>query len=167
MVMLDDFDRREFLITGSRVGIALCGLCVCPVSSSVAGSEEEGAQQPLDPKKLNYCGFTCPKDCKFKVGTLENDVELKKQAFEAWKIEERYGIAFDPETAICYGCKAPGKPEGVAVANCDVRRCVQDKGLDCCIECPELTGCDRDLWRRFPGFKKQVDEMRSRYLAQT
>ena len=160
---LHDLDRREFLIAGSRTGVALCGACLCP---GLMLDEQENPKKPLDPKKLNYCGYTCPGDCKFKLGTLEDDEQLKKQAFEAWKIEDRYGLAFDPETAMCYGCKAPGKPEGVVVANCTVRSCARTKKLVCCIECPDLGGCDKDLWSRFPDFKKQVDEMRVRYLAQ-
>ena len=71
---LEGFDRREFLITGSRLGLAMCGLCVCPVSSARAASDGEETQQPLDPKELNFCGYTCPADCKFKVATLEDDV---------------------------------------------------------------------------------------------
>ncbi len=162
-----DLDRRDFLATGTRLGVALCGACLWSGTPGFADIDKTQRQPPLDPKKLNFCGYTCRGDCKFKLGTLEDDVELKKQAFEEWKIEERFGIAFDQETAICWGCKAPHRPDGVVVTNCDVRACVQDKKLDCCIECSELTDCNRDLWRRFPDFKAQVIEMRTRYLAQT
>lgn len=164
---MNDLDRRDFLVAGSRLGVALCGACLCPVFPAFGGSTETEPEKPLDPKKLNYCGYTCPGTCKFRLGTLEDDVELKKRAFEAWKIEERYGIAFDPETAVCWGCKAPDRAEGVVVANCDVRACARDKRLDSCIECSKLVGCDRDLWRRFPDFRSQVVEMRTRYLAQS
>ncbi len=162
----NDLDRRDFLVAGSRAGIALCGACLCPVFPTFADATKGQPTAALDPKELNFCGYTCPGDCKFKLGTLEDDEQLKRQAFEAWKIEERYDIAFNPETAICHGCKAPGKPEGVVVGNCTVRACASEKKLECCIECPDLGGCDKDLWRRFPDFKKQVDEMRVRYLTQ-
>ena len=68
--------------------------------------------------------------------------------------------------AICYGCKALDKPEGVAVARCTVRSCAREKGIDCCIECNELPECDRDLWSRFPTFRDQVVEMQKKYRAQ-
>ena len=56
----------------------------------------------------------------------------------------------------CDGCKALDKPEGVVVSKCDVRACAREKKLDCCIECDELTTCDKDLWKRFPTFKLTI-----------
>ena len=160
-------DRRTVFQTGARAGIALCGVCLCtrfPALALAASIEE--AETKLDPKKLNFCGYTCPEDCKFLEGTLKNDVELKREAWGLWKIEERFGVEFDPEQAICYGCKALDKPAGIVLQRCDVRACVQNKKLDCCIECGELEACDKDLWRRFPDFKKKVVKMRQQYLAQ-
>ena len=57
-------DRRAFLSTGARAGITVCGLCLCSRFPAFAGDDEESQEQPLDPKKLNYCGYTCPKDCR-------------------------------------------------------------------------------------------------------
>jgi len=160
-------DRRDFLARGARAGLAVCGACLCGRAPFFAGNEgEAGKEQVLDPKKLNYCGYTCPRDCKFLQGTKNEDIALKQEAWKAWKIEERFGVAFDAEQAICHGCKADGKPEGIVLRRCDVRACVRKKGLECCIECGDLEGCDRDLWRRFPDFKKQVIEMQARYRAQ-
>ncbi len=161
-------DRRAFLSNSARAGFTACGACVVsqfPALAWARGAPESG--EKLDPKELNYCGYTCPTDCKFLTATLENDVELKREAYEIWKIEERFGIEFDPEHAFCYGCKTLDKPEGIVLQRCDVRACVRDKKLECCIECDELEACDKDLWRRFPKFKEQVVEMRVRYLQQT
>jgi hypothetical protein len=154
-------DRRTFLSTGAKAGFTVCGLCVCSNFDSFVFAGEK-----IDPEKLNYCGYTCPDDCKFLQGTLNNDVELKKEAWKLWKIEERFGVEFDPEQAICYGCKSLDKPEGIVLARCTVRDCAQEKSLDCCIECGELPACDKDLWRRFPKFKEQVVEMQKKYRAQ-
>jgi hypothetical protein len=158
-------DRRVFLRETATAGAALCGLCMCSGIPAFAG-EDGDADKVIDPKKLNYCGYTCPKDCKFLEATLNDDVELKKEAYKIWKIEERFGVEFDPEQAICYGCKTLDKPAGIVLQRCDVRTCVREKELECCIECDELTGCDRDLWRRFPTFKKQVVELQKKYRAQ-
>ncbi|MCP4902019.1 MAG: DUF3795 domain-containing protein [bacterium] len=161
-------DRRAFLANSARAGVAMCGACLCgqlpAFADETAGSEE---QEPIDPKKVNYCGHTCSPDCKFKKATLENDVELKKEAWKLWKIEENYGLEFDPDQAICYGCKAPGKPEGVVVSNCTVRSCAQEKKLDCCIECDDLVECSKSLWTRFPDFHKAVIAEQVKYRAQT
>ncbi|MEJ2580308.1 MAG: DUF3795 domain-containing protein [Acidobacteriota bacterium] len=150
-------DRRTCISTGAKV----CGLCVCARIPLVAWAGDE----PIDPKRLNFCGYSCPEDCKFYEGTLDNNVELKREAWELWKIEERFGVEFDEEQAICYSCKALDKPEGIVLKRCSVRACAREKELDCCIECDELTDCDKDLWRRFPKFKQQVVEMQEKYRA--
>ena len=159
-------DRRTFLSNGARAGACLCCASALPGAARFALAGDEAGDQPIVPADLNYCGYSCPPDCKFLKGTLDNDVELKKEAWQLWKIEERFGVAFDPDQAICYGCKTEGKPEGIVLSRCTVRDCAQEKELDCCIECPELEACDKDLWRRFPDFKKQVVEMQGRYRKQ-
>ena len=154
--------RRTFLKSTSRVCLGGCMLMAFPHLRSMAGIMQEG-EKP-DPRKLNYCGYTCPEECKFRKATLANDAELKKEAFGIWKIEERYGVSFDADKAFCHGCKTD-KPAGVVTANCTVRSCAMEKGLDACIECDELTTCDKDLWTRFPEFYKQVIQMQERYRS--
>ena len=122
--------------------------------------------EKINPKELNFCSYTCPADCKFYIATFENDDEKKKVAFEIWKIKERYGVDFDPETAICWKCKNTEKSLGVAARNCSVRSCAIEKGFDACIECDELTSCEKDLWIRFPDFYKAVKEMQLKYKNQ-
>jgi hypothetical protein len=156
-------DRRRFLTVTGHAGVALCGVFLCPRWSR-AGDDPTDTAKP-DPAKLCYCGYTCPEECDFLRGTLTRDLELKQKAWAAWKIEERFGLAFDPAQAICHGCKAPDKPEGVVLQRCDVRSCARDRELECCIECSELPACDKDLWRRFPEFKAQVVTMQRRYRA--
>ena len=151
-------DRRTFISTGAT----MCGLCVCAQFPFAAYAGDE----PIDPKKLNFCGYTCPKDCKFLKGTLDNNLELKREAWELWKIEERFGVEFDEEQAFCYSCKELDKPEGIVLKRCTVRDCAREKELDCCIECDELQACDKDLWRRFPKFKEQVVEHQAHYRQQ-
>ena len=151
-------DRRTFISASATV----CGLCVCSQLPLTAFAGDE----PIDPKKLNFCGYTCPKDCKFLKGTLENDVELKKEAWKAWKIEERYGLEFDEAQAICYGCKELDRPEGVVLSRCSVRACAREKEIDCCSEGDELETCDKDLWKRFADFHAQVAELQAKYRAQ-
>ena len=151
-------DRRAFISTGAT----MCGLCVCAQFPFAAYAGDES----IDPKKRNFCGYTCPEDCKFLKGTVENNVELKQEAWKLWHIEERFALEFDEEQAICYGCKELDKPEGVVLKRCTVRDCTREKELDCCIECDELPACDKDLWRRFPKFKEQVVEMQVKYRQQ-
>lgn len=143
--------------------------CVLMLSSKYVAADTFAKifeNEKIDPKKLNFCGYTCPEDCKFHIATIENNVEKKKEAYELWKIKERYGIEFDPETAVCWKCKNMEKPAGVAAANCTVRQCAIEKGFDSCIQCDKLISCDKDLWTRFPDFYKAVKEMQVKYKEQ-
>ncbi len=152
-------NRRNF-IKGSA--LAGCTLLLSNKLSAISGYNYLQDEIP-DPKKLNYCGYTCPKDCPFMEASLKNDVELKKKAYETWKIKERYNVDFDAEKVFCFGCKNTEKDPGVVMVNCTVRQCAIDKKLDACIECKELKTCEKDLWTRFPDFHKMVIKMQVVY----
>jgi hypothetical protein len=164
--MKQSLKRREFLIKGSQAGIACCAILMGANRLTFATNTSLKIDEPIDPKKLNYCGYKCPADCTFLKASLNNDNELKKKAYEQWKIKEKYNIDFDPETIFCFGCRNKEKPVGIVLKNCTVRQCVISKGLDCCIECKELNDCNKELWSQFPDFKKQVIEMRKKYLSE-
>jgi len=161
--MPKQFKRREFLIKGSCAGIACCALLMNAKASSFGRLLTLADDEPVNTKAMSYCGYTCPADCKFLVASEKNDPVLKKEVYTQWKIKEKYNIDFDPETIFCYGCKNMEKPEGVVLKNCTVRKCAQSKGLDCCVECSELSGCTKELWSQFPDFKQFVIEMQKKY----
>lgn len=154
--------RRTFLKTTSQA--CLGGCLLMSARGSVAASIFFLDDQKPDPKRMNYCGYTCPDGCEFRKATLENDTALKKEAYKAWQIKERFNIPFEADSIFCFGCKNTGKPEGVVTANCTVRTCTLEKGFEACIECDELAECDKELWGRFPDFHKQVIEVRKKYL---
>jgi hypothetical protein len=161
--MKRDFKRRDFVNTCFKAGIACCAVtCGAKLSAN-----EKAFRQDVkpDPKNLNYCGYKCPPDCPLLKGTLENNTELKKKGYEAFKFKEKYGIDFDPEKVFCYGCKIKDKPESLPVKSCTVRSCAIAKGYDCCIQCDGLTSCDKELWKSFPPFKEQVIVMQKKYKA--
>lgn len=154
--MKNQFNRRKFMTTGAVAG---CTLLV----SGFKGFANLQDQVP-DPKKLNYCGYTCPKDCVFLEASVKNDVELKKKAYETWEMKERFGVVeFDPEKIFCFGCKTKDKPVGIRLQKCDVRNCAIGKKLDSCIECKELSSCEKDLWKKFPDFKNAVIKMQNEF----
>jgi len=155
--MQTNSNRRQFIKSGA---IASCTLLISGNLSAFSFPED----QVPEPKKLNYCGYTCPKDCQFKEATLKNNKELKKKAYETWKIKERYNVDFDETTAFCYGCKTKDKPAGVVMTNCTVRSCAIEKKHDSCIQCKELKTCNKDLWTHFPDFHKSVVKMQQTYL---
>jgi hypothetical protein len=157
--------RRTFLIKSSRAGMTCCAMMFTSGLVASSGKFFSGNEEKPDLKKLTYCGFECTKDCEFLKASFENDPELKKEVYEKWSIKERYNIDFDAEKIFCFGCKPGDKPLGVVVENCTVRECTIEKGFDCCIECSELTGCEKDLWTRFPDFKNHVIELQKKYQA--
>lgn len=155
--MKTNSNRRKFIQTSSIVG---CSLLISGKMSAFSFYENEIP----DPKKLNYCGYICPKDCQFLEASIKNDKELKKKAYEIWKIKEKYNIDFDPKTIFCFGCKNEDKPAGIVMINCTVRACAIDKELDACIECKELKTCEKDIWTRFPDFHKKIIEMQKSWV---
>lgn len=154
--------RLQFLANSARVLAAGCVLSLCP-KSLMAGILSD--DEIPDPKKLNYCGYSCPGDCKMLRATRENNIELKKEAHKEWRLEEKYDMAFDADKVYCYGCKSDKPDAGIVVTNCSVRNCAIEKNYDCCIECNELAACEKEIWTTFPDFHKAIIEMQKRYLA--
>ena len=165
--MKSTIKRRDFIIKSSQVGIIGCAFMIRSKLSAIESFYKSPDDEVPDPKKLNYCSYQCLADCQFLKGSVENNDELKKEAYELWKIKERFNIDFDPEKIFCFGCKTKDKPVGVVLINCTVRECAIEKKIDCCIECDELTDCEKDLWNRFPKFKEQVVLMQKKYFELT
>ena len=158
--------RRDFLkkVAATCAGGCLYSTVVTANSSNFIFKWDK--EEKLNPKELNYCGYKCPENCQFLQGSLKNDEELKKEVYKLWKIEERLGVPFEADKIFCFGCKNEEKPEGIVLKNCTVRSCAIEKEKDCCIECDELVDCEKDLWDRFPDFKKQVIEMQKKFKEQ-
>lgn len=161
--MKTEFKRRDFISTCFKAGVTCCALSYGTRLSGQDPSKKQDTKP--DPKKLEYCGYKCPPECPLKKGTLENNLDLKKKAYADFKFKEKYNIEFDPEKVFCYGCKIQDKPLSMPVKACTVRKCVIDKGLECCIECNGLAKCDKELWTSFPKFKDAVIEMQKKYKA--
>ncbi len=158
-------NRRTFLSKSTKAGVAACALACCPMIAQGGVFSGLFSDDDIpDPKKLTYCGFICKDDCKFMVASIKNDSELKKEVYDEWKMKENHNIDFDPDKIFCFGCKNEEKPMGILLQKCTVRACVIEKNHDCCIECKELTDCEKDLWSRFPEFKKQVIGMQQKYF---
>ena len=98
--------RRDFIQKSSKIGL-VCGAFVCCPHMNAFGNMFD--DEVPDPKKLNYCGYVCPPECQMYVATIENDTEKKKEAYKLWKIEEKYGIAFDPDKILKYKTVNPAK----------------------------------------------------------
>ena len=163
--MSSKVSRRNFLVKGAQACVGSCALFMLPKLPTYGTSINlyRDDEVPV-PKLLNYCGYKCPADCKLLTASVENDAVKKKEAYEIWKMKENYGIEFEPDKIYCYGCKSQDKPAGVVISNCTVRKCAMEKKYECCIECKDLTNCTKELWTKFPDFKKSVIEIQAKYL---
>jgi len=162
--MKNSIKRREFILKSCMAGISGCALLAGARLYGAENIKTFSADKP-DPKKFNYCGYTCPPDCKMKKATIENNLELKKEAYKDWRIEEKYGIAFDPDKVSCYGCKVSDDKLGLVASKCSVRTCAIEKRYDCCIQCDGLAACDKEIWTTFPDFHKGMIELQKKYRA--
>jgi hypothetical protein len=160
--MKSSIHRRAFLSKGA---MACAACCLLSGSKLNAITKTLNSDEKINPRDLNYCGYRCPDHCAFLKGSLENNVDLKKKAYTDWHIKERFGMEFNADELYCFGCKNSEKPEGIVLKNCTVRSCAIEKKIESCIECDELVACDKELWERFPDFKKMVIEMQQKYRA--
>jgi hypothetical protein len=160
--MSSKINRRDFFKKTATAGAAGCILFLNP---ELLGAVNVGHLQnkPIDPKKLNYCGYTCPENCQFLVASVKNDPELKRKVYDAWKVKEIHGVEFDADKIFCFGCKVPDEKQGVIIKGCGVRKCCIDKGFDSCIQCKGMADCQQDLWKRFPDFKKELLKVQQQY----
>jgi hypothetical protein len=159
--MKKEIRRREFLSGCFKAGAA----CFLVAGSGDLLAMETYQDKKPNPKDFEYCGFKCPATCTLKKATLENNTEMKKKAYAEFRLKEKYNLEFDPDKVFCYGCKVKDKPLGPPVTNCKVRQCVIDKKLECCIECNDLAKCDKELWKEFPDFRKNVIELQKKYKS--
>lgn len=89
-------------------------------------------------KLISCCGLNCV-TCDARIATINDDNELRKATAEKWR------VAFNapdivPEMINCTGCRE----EGVKFSHCyecEIRKCVAEKGFSTCGECPEMETC--------------------------
>ncbi len=65
---------------------------------------------------------------------VKNDTKLKKNAYNTWKIKERYNVVFNPKTSFYFAYKNEDKLSGVVITNCTVRSFAFKRKHDACIQ---------------------------------
>lgn len=144
--MSSKLQRRDFLL---KTTTACMGGCVL-LSGHRLSTALLQDEKPIDPSKLCYCSYSCPEECEFLIASVKDDPELKKEVFEKWDLEGRYGLKFDQEKIFCFKCKPGEKPIGPVLSHCTVRSCAIENGFQACIQCDELKECNKELWEIFP-----------------
>ena len=88
-------------------------------------------------KLIACCGLDCA-TCDARKATITNDDILRKETAEKWSVEFKAEIT--PEMINCTGCREEGA-KFAHCAECEIRNCVQEKGLNTCGDCKDLETC--------------------------
>jgi hypothetical protein len=85
---------------------------------------------------LAKCGYRCD-ICPAYAPNIGSELEAQKvcEGFHAC-----YGFQLAPATVACAGCLNEGRHID---ADCPVRPCVMDKGLDICAQCASFDACEK------------------------
>jgi len=95
--MTTEVNRRDFLKKGALASMAGCALLITSrMNPLFANSLQPDEAVKPDPKKLNYCGYQCPSDCKFLKATQENNTELKKKPMKSGKSRKNIMLTLIP-----------------------------------------------------------------------
>ena len=104
--------------------------------------------------------------CELYKATLENDEKAKKLIYEKWEWKEKFGVDYDPEKVFCHTCKPGDKPKKVGMAECVIRICAMANGMESCVQCKNLAGCDKEYWKKWPDLYAFNKKNQARYLAE-
>ena len=164
--------RRSFLEQCAKCGgacSALLALNRISRAQETAPAPSGRQEKPVDLAALAYCGIPfayCETRCELFKATRENDVDLKKKVYETWEMKRQFGVDFDPDKIICYGCKPGNKPLKVGMAECEVRTCPIAHGLESCVQCGGLASCGKSFWKKWPVAYEQIKQLQARYRTQ-
>jgi hypothetical protein len=161
--------RRLFLKQCAQFGATCCVVLAwsrhLPADES-PDKERDQKGEPVDLKQLSRCGIPCVQVCALYKATLDNDAAAKKLVYEQWEMKKNEGIDFDPDKIFCYTCKPGDKPKKVGMDKCAVRICATANGVESCVQCKSLIGCDKEFWKTWPEIHELAKKTQLRYLAQ-
>ena len=87
---------------------------------------------------IGCCGLDCEK-CDARIATVTNDSTLREKTAALWT--KLNGVTIAPEMINCTGCRTEGAKTPFCDSLCSVRKCVRQKGLNTCADCPQTDGC--------------------------
>jgi uncharacterized protein YuzB (UPF0349 family) len=160
-------NRRNFIKSCAIIGGACYTLSIWNEKLFAIGNiDDDKNKDIIDLKKLSYCGIACETQCELYKATKENDIQLKKEIYDKWGWKEKFGIEWDPEKVFCYGCKPADKPLKIGMAECTVRNCALENKMESCVQCKHLSACEKDFWKRWPEFHKNLSQLQEKYSNQ-
>jgi hypothetical protein len=84
------------------------------------------------------CGIDC-ENCEARISTINNDNELREKTAQKWRV--MYNAPnITAESINCMGCRTGGA-KIAHCSDCEIRKCVSEKGFNTCGDCKELDNC--------------------------
>jgi hypothetical protein len=87
---------------------------------------------------VSCCGLACA-DCPAYIATQNDDHVLREKTAKQWSAP---GYEVPPKDVICDGCKSGGNLFKHWSETCDVRLCVNERGLKNCAFCDDYA-CEK------------------------
>jgi len=109
-------------------------------------------------KLIATCGLTCT-DCPAYIATKSGDSVALEELAKAWSI--KYNAELTPEDCACAGCHSPVGPWMTHCAECELRACGTEKGVENCSGCEEYA-CEKlvKFFEFVPEAKTALDGLR-------
>jgi len=86
-----------------------------------------------------FCGLTCT-ECPALIATRAGDEEALAKVAEQWSAE--FDAPLTADDCRCDGCLSTTGPWMSHCAECGIRACAVEKGVETCAHCTDY-GCDR------------------------
>jgi hypothetical protein len=168
--MENEQNRRCFLKKSTQLGFSCLFMLIWNEEHLFAkignDNETKNDKKLIDLKQRSYCGIACEDECELYKATKENNIELKKKIYDQWNWKEKFKIEFDPDKVVCYNCKPANQLLKIGMAECEVRKCAIKNEMESCIQCKNLSSCDKKLWKNWADFYNHVKESQKQYLSQ-
>lgn len=138
-------------------------LKLCPLAAFAALGAPRwlggGQAAPAVPEKMiAYCGLVCS-DCPAYKATQADDDKLREETAKKWS--EMFHADIKPAYINCDGCPTDSKRLFGYCAQCEIRKCAREKGLESCAACAEYP-CAKlsDFLKNAPEAQAFLDELR-------
>ncbi|MHA2425138.1 MAG: DUF3795 domain-containing protein [Candidatus Thorarchaeota archaeon] len=89
--------------------------------------------------KTAYCGLDCSK-CGAYLAKLTDDDLLRRKTAKQWSA---HGFTSSPNEINCDGCKTTSGYHFKHCADCVVRSCGNQRGVETCGHCPDFSSCEK------------------------
>lgn len=109
-------------------------------------------------KIIAACGIVCS-ECPAYIATLNDDEEMRKKTAEDWS--KAFGVTLAAKDICCDGCMEEGGKYFAHCFECEIRKCVLEKGILNCAHCEDYA-CEKveGIFKMVPQAKEELEALR-------